>query len=204
MSGQLYVITGPSGVGKSTIIRRLRKKLPGIGYSVSHTTRKPRKNEAHGVHYHFVDRETFEEMIEEKAFVEWAEVYGDLYGTSLASLRSETDQGLDVLMDLDNQGAKNIRGGLEESVLIYVLPPSLQALEKRLRGRSSDDEAEIKARLDKARKEIKNCVDYDHIIFNEDLGKTLEEVASIILSDRSRKSRRLPRVEEVFNITFSS
>ncbi len=204
MSGQLYVITGPSGVGKSTIIRRLRKKLPGIGYSVSHTTRKPRKNEAHGVHYHFVDRETFEEMIEEKAFVEWAEVYGDLYGTSLASLRSETDQGLDVLMDLDNQGAKNIRGSFEVSVLIYVLPPSLQALEKRLRGRSSDDEAEIKARLDKARKEIKNCVDYDHIIFNEDLGKTLEEVASIILSERSRKSRRLPKVEEVFNITFSS
>jgi guanylate kinase len=200
MSGQLYVITGPSGVGKSTIIRRLRKKLPRLGYSVSHTSRKPRKNEADGVNYHFVDRETFEKMIEEKAFVEWAEVYQDLYGTSLSSLRSQTDQGLDVVMDLDSQGAKNIKGSFEDSVLIYILPPSLQGLEKRLRGRASDDEAEIRARLEKARKEIQNCVDYDHIIFNEKLDKTVEEVASIILSERSRKSRRLPIVEKTFNI----
>ena len=204
MSGQLYVITGPSGVGKSTIIRRLRKKLPRLGYSVSHTSRKPRKNEADGVNYHFVDRETFEKMIEEKAFVEWAEVYQDLYGTSLSSLRSQTDQGLDVVMDLDSQGAKNIKGSFEDSVLIYILPPSLQGLEKRLRGRASDDEAEIRARLEKARKEIQNCVDYDHIIFNEKLDKTVEEVASIILSERSRKSRRLPIVEKTFNISFSS
>lgn len=203
MSGQLYVITGPSGVGKSTIIKRLRKKLPGIGYSVSHTTRKPRKNEAHGVNYHFVDRETFEEMIEEKAFVEWAEVYHDLYGTSLAGLRSQTDQGLDVVMDLDSQGAKNIRGGFEDSVLIYILPPSLQALEERLRGRASDDEAEIKARLDKARKEIENCVVYDYIIFNEDLNRTVDEVTAIIVSSRCHKSKRLARVEKTFGISTS-
>lgn len=203
MAGQLYVITGPSGVGKSAIIKRLRKKLPGIGYSVSHTTRKPRKNEAHGVDYHFVDRETFEEMIEEKAFVEWAEVYHDLYGTSLASLRTQTDQGLDVVMDLDSQGAKNIRGGFEDSVLIYILPPSLQALEKRLRGRASDDEAEIKARLDKARKEIENCVVYDYIIFNEDLNRTVDEVSAIIVSSRCHKSKRLTRVEKTFGISTS-
>ena len=204
MSGQLYVITGPSGVGKSTIIRRLRKALPGLGYSVSHTSRKPRKNEVDGVNYHFVDRETFEKMIGEKAFVEWAEVYHDLYGTSFSSLRSQADQGLDVVMDLDSQGAKNIKGNFEDSVLIYVLPPSLQVLEKRLRGRASDDEAQIKARLKKARKEIENCVDYDHIIFNENLDKTVEELASIILSERSRTSRRLSNVEKTFNISFSS
>lgn len=204
MSGQIYVITGPSGVGKSTIISRLRKRLPGLGYSVSHTSRKPRKNEADGVNYHFVDREVFEKMIEEGAFVEWAEVYQDLYGTSLSSLRSQTDQGLDVVMDLDSQGAKNVKASFEDSVLIYILPPSLQILEKRLRGRASDDEAEIRARLEKARKEIENCVHYDHIIFNEKLEKTVEEVASIILSERSRKSRRLPTVEKTFNISFSS
>jgi guanylate kinase len=204
MSGQLYVITGPSGVGKSTIIRRLRKRLPGVGYSVSHTSRNPRKNEADGVNYYFVDRETFEKMIAQKAFVEWAEVYQDLYGTSVSSLRDQTDRGLDVVMDLDSQGAKNIKKTFEDSVLIYILPPSLQALEKRLRGRASDDEAEIKARLEKARKEIENCVDYDHIIFNEKLDQTIEEVASIILSGRSRKSRRLPMVEKTFNISFSS
>jgi guanylate kinase len=204
MSGQIYVITGPSGVGKSTIIRRLRKELPGIGYSVSHTSRKPRKDEVDGVNYHFVDRETFEKMIEERAFVEWAEVYHDLYGTSFSSLRSQTDQGLDVVMDLDSQGAKNIKGNFQDSVLIYVLPPSLQVLEKRLKGRASDDEAEIEARLEKARKEIENCVDYDHIIFNENLDRAVEEVSSIILSERSRTPRRLPMVEKTFNTSFPS
>lgn len=203
MSGQLYVITGPSGVGKSTIIRRLRKKLPGIGYSVSHTTRKPRKNEADGVNYHFADRETFEGMIKEKAFVEWAEVYHDLYGTSFASLRSQTDQGLDVVMDLDSQGAKNIKGSFEDSVLIYILPPSLQVLEERLRGRASDDEVEIKARLDKARKEIESCGDYDYIIFNEDLNRTIDEVTAIIVSSRCHKSKCLARVEKTFGISTS-
>jgi guanylate kinase len=143
-------------------------------------------------------------MIGEKAFVEWAEVYHDLYGTSFSSLRSQTDRGLDVVMDLDSQGAINIKRSFEGSVLIFILPPSLQVLEKRLRGRASDDEAQIKARLDKARKEIENCVEYDHIIFNENLDKTLEEVASIILSERSRRSRRLPMVEKTFKISFSS
>jgi guanylate kinase len=204
MSGQIFVITGPSGVGKSTIIRRLRKEIPGVGYSVSHTSRKPRKKEADGVNYHFVDRATFEKMIGEKAFVEWAKVYEDLYGTSLSSLRSQTDQDLDVVMDLDSQGAKNIKRSFQDSVLIYILPPSLQELEKRLRGRASDDEAEIKARLEKARKEIENCVDYDHIIFNKNLERTLEEVAAIIISQRSRRSRRLPLVKKAFKISFSS
>lgn len=204
MSGQIFVITGPSGVGKSTIISRLRKKIPGVGYSVSHTSRKPRKNEADGVNYHFVDRAAFEKMIGDKAFVEWAKVYEDLYGTSFSSLRSQTDQDLDLVMDLDSQGAKNIKKTFQDSVLIYILPPSLQELEKRLRGRASDEEAEIEARLEKARKEIENCVDYDHIIFNENLDKTLEEVASIILSERSRRSRRLPLVEKNFKISFSS
>ncbi len=202
MSGQLFVITGPSGVGKSTIIKRLRKTLPRIGYSVSHTSRKPRKNEADGINYHFVDRQTFEKMIEQKAFVEWAEVYHDLYGTSFSSLQSETDQGLDVVMDLDSEGARNIKGNFEDSVLIYILPPSFQVLEKRLRGRASDDEAEIKARLEEARKEIQNCIDYDYIIFNEDLNRTVEEVNSIIVSSRCRKSKRLSMVEKTFGISI--
>ena len=120
--------------------------------------------------------------------MEWAEVYHDLYGTSLSSLRSQTDQGLDVVMDLDSQGAKNIKGSFEDSVLIYILPPSLQVLEERLRGRASDDEAEIKARLDKARKEIESCGDYDYIIFNEDLKRTVDEVTAIIVSSRCHKS----------------
>jgi len=201
MSGQIYVITGPSGVGKSTIIQRLRKKIPGLGYSVSHTSRKPRKNEADGVNYHFVDRETFIKMIRDKAFVEWAEVYGDLYGTSFSSLRSQTEQGLDVVMDLDSYGAKNMKASFDDSILIYILPPSLQVLEKRLRRRASDDEAEIRTRLEKARKEIKKCVDFDYIIFNKNLKQTVDEAAAIIISSRCLKSKRLPTVEKIFGIT---
>ena len=143
-------------------------------------------------------------MIGDNAFVEWAEVYQDLYGTSFSSLQSQTNRGLDVVMDLDSQGARNIKKSFADSILIYILPPSLQELEKRLRGRASDDEAEMKERLEKARKEIENCVEYDHIIFNENLDKTLEEVSSIILSERSRRSRRLPMVEKTFKISFSS
>ena len=200
MSGQIYVITGPSGVGKSTIIQRLRKKIPGIGYSVSHTSRKPRKNEAEGVNYHFVDRDIFVKMIQDKAFVEWAEVYGDLYGTSFSSLRSQTEQGLDVIMDLDSQGAKNMKASFDDSILIYILPPSLQVLEKRLRGRDSDDEAEIRTRLEKARNEIKKCVDFDYIIFNKNLKQTVDEAAAIVTSSRCLKSKRLPTVEKIFGI----
>lgn len=204
MSGQLYVLSGPSGVGKSTLIKRLRKRVPGLGYSISHTSREPRENEVNGVNYHFVDRGAFKSMIEEKAFVEWAEVYHDLYGTSFSSFQDQIDQGQDVLMDLDSQGAKNIKKQFKDSILIYVLPPSLKVLGERLRGRAADDAAVIKARLEKARKEIESCVDYDFIIFNEDLEKTVEEVESIIVSQRSRKSRRLPMVEKIFDVSLSS
>jgi guanylate kinase len=204
MPGQLYVISGPSGVGKSTIIKLLRERVTGLGYSISHTSRKPRGKEVNGVNYHFVDRETFRKMIEDRAFVEWAEVYEDLYGTALSSVQSQTAKGLDVVMDLDSQGAKNIKMQFTDSVSIYILPPSLKVLEQRLRERASDDEEVINTRLEKALKEIKKCADYDHIVFNEDLDGTVDEVASIIVSQRSRRSKRLSAVEKAFNISLSS
>lgn len=204
MPGQLYVISGPSGVGKSTIIRLLRERVTGLGYSISHTSRKPRGKEVNGVNYHFVDRETFRKMIEDRAFVEWAEVYEDLYGTALSSVQSQTAKGLDVVMDLDSQGAKNIKMQFTDSVSIYILPPSLKVLEQRLRERGSDDEEVINTRLEKALKEIKKYADYDHIVFNEDLDGAVDEVASIIVSQRSRKSKRLSAVEKAFNISLSS
>ena len=203
MSGQLYVISGPSGVGKTTIVQLLGKRVQALGYSISHTSRKPRDNEVDGVDYHFVDRDTFETMIHEGAFAEWAEVYDDLKGTSLSSLQGQMDQGLDLLMDVDSQGGKNIKRHFKESILIYVLPPSLEVLEKRLRDRGSDDEEVIKARFEKAFGEIENCVDYDYIVFNKDIGKTVEEMASIIHSERSRTSKRLATVEKIFHISLS-
>jgi guanylate kinase len=200
MAGQLYVISGPSGVGKSTIIHLLMKDLPGLGYSISHTSRRPRDKEVDGVDYHFVDRETFKKMIQKGDFVEWAEVYHDWYGTSFLSLRSQVEKGVDVMMDVDIQGAKNIRSHFEQSVLIYVMPPSLELLEKRLRDRATDDEAAIRTRFEKALREMKACLSYDYIVINKDLPEAVENLKSIVISDRCRTSRQMSRVKQMINV----
>ena len=200
--GRLYVFSAPSGAGKSTIISSLEKGMDAIGYSVSHTSRTPRGNEENGVHYHFVDKEAFNRMVANGQFVEWAEVYGNLYGTSFSSLDEQTSQGVDVLLDLDPQGAKNLKVHYENCVLIYVLPPSLVALEDRLRGRDTDDETVVKKRLDEAVNEMKNCTWYDYIIINDDLEKAKEEARSIILSQRCRPSHQAPRITDLFGFPF--
>lgn len=200
MPGQLYVISGPSGVGKSAIIKELRQRVSDLGYSISHTTRKPRSNEANGVNYHFVDRMTFRKMIGDGAFVEWAEIYNDIYGTSFSGLRNQIDQGLDVLMDLDSQGAKNIKEHFKDSVLVYVLPPSLEVLEKRLRERATDDEKVINTRFEKALKELKDCVWYPYLVINDDLNNAMGAVESIIMSERCRNPRMLPKVKEMLGL----
>jgi guanylate kinase len=200
MKGKIYVFSGPSGAGKSTLIHKLRDSIKGLGYSVSHTTRAPRKNELNGVDYHFVDRETFSRMIDENAFVEWATVYKDLYGTSFSGLQNQTDRGIDVILDVDSQGAKNIKERFNESILIYILPPSLEVLEKRLRARGTDDGHIIDARIKLALEELQKCGFYDYLIINDELEKAFREVESIILSDRCSKSRILPKVKEIFEL----
>lgn len=203
MPGQLFVISAPSGAGKSTIITALMEKVEGMRYSVSHTTRKPRKKERDGVDYHFVDRATFLSMVDKGAFVEWATVYEDFYGTSFASLSSQKESGGDILLDLDTQGARNVRNHFEACVLIYILPPSLKVLEERLRGRGTDDAEVIEKRMEKTFQEIKNCVWYDYIVINDDLKRAIKEVKSIILSERCRTVLRAPLVEKLFGISFS-
>lgn len=173
-----------------------------LGYSVSHTSRNPRSNEVNGVDYHFVSREIFTEMIHDGEFVEWAQVYDDFYGTSFPSLNNQMDQGLDVVMDLDSQGAKNIREHFKNSILIYILPPSMEDLEKRLRERALDEEEAIQTRLEKAYKELKACIWYDYIVINEYIHKSVGEVESIITSERCRKDNRLPMVKEIFGMEF--
>jgi len=200
MSGQLFVISGPSGAGKSTIVNALRERIEGLGYSISHTSRNPRGTEKDGIEYHFVRGKTFREMIEKGAFVEWAKVYHDYYGTSVSGLNEQVAAGLDILLDLDAQGAKNIKKHFENSVLIYVLPPSLGILEKRLKQRGTDDEIVVNSRMEKASDEIKNCVWHDYIIINDDLEKALEEAQAIFLSERCRTSRRMPGVKKMFDI----
>mgnify|MGYP001393536384 CR=1 FL=1 len=199
-TGRIFVVSGPSGTGKSTLIRETRGKVPALGYSISHTSRPPRGREKNGVEYHFVSREIFQKMIDQGDFVEWAEVYQDLYGTSVSSLTSQIHLGVDVIMDIDVQGARNIKGHFREAILIYVLPPSLEILEKRLRERGTDDEKSIRTRLKKAAKEIKNCVAYDYLLFNDELEQAVEELKSIVIAERCRKSVRLPKAQTLFNL----
>jgi len=199
-AGRIFVVSGPSGSGKSTLIREVRQKVPDLGYSVSHTSRPPRGQEKNGVEYHFVSRKNFQEMIDKGDFVEWAEVYRDLYGTSVSSLRSQITIGLDVIMDIDVQGGRNIKDHFKDAILIYVLPPSLEILEKRLRDRGTDDEKTIRTRLNKAAKEIKNCVSYDYLLFNDDLDQAVEELKSILIAERCRKSVRLSKARTLFNL----
>jgi guanylate kinase len=203
MSPKLHVISGPSGVGKSTVITQIMDRVTGLGYSISHTSRRPRGKEVNGVHYHFVGRKTFRRMIDLGEFVEWAEVYNDYYGTSFASLKEPMDEGLDVVMDLDIQGAENIKKHFKDAILIFVLPPSLKELEKRLIGRATDDKIMISERLEKVRTELKACVNYDYIVLNKDLENAVREVESIIRSVRCLKENQLPLVEKIFHISLN-
>ena len=197
--GRIYVISGPSGAGKSSLIQEVKD----LGYSVSHTSRRPRGSEKDGIHYHFVDQETFREMIERGEFVEWAEVYRDLYGTAFSSLEGRRAGGLDVIMDVDVQGARNMRRAVKDAVLIYILPPSIEVLERRLRERATDEEEAIEMRIERSLREIKNCLWYDYLVFNEDLRIAVEEVKAIVLSERCRTSRQAPKAEKIFNLSWS-
>jgi guanylate kinase len=200
MSGQLFVISAPSGTGKSTVAMAVRQRVPGLGYSISHTTRKPRGNERNGIDYHFVNDETFTKMIDEGAFVEWAKVYNNFYGTSSSGLKDLTDSGLDVLMDVDIQGGRNIKNRFADSVLIFLLPPSLEELERRLRERGMDDEPVIEARMERAADDIKNCVWYDYIIVNDKLERAIDEAQSIIISHRCLTTGQLPGIKKLFDV----
>jgi guanylate kinase len=199
MSGQLFVISAPSGGGKSTIVAGLLERVENLAYSVSHTSRSPRGDEKDGVDYHFIDRKEFQRMIEADLFLEWAEVYNDFYGTSLKSIQEITSRGLDAVLDVDSQGAKNIRNKFKNSVLIYLVPPSIQILEERLRGRGTDNSSTVQERLSKAENEIANCLWYDHIIVNDKLEKAIDETRAVILSERTKTSRISNMVTSLFN-----
>jgi len=202
MSGQLFVISGASGAGKSTIVKALIDRIKGIGYSISHTSRKPRDSEKDGVDYHFVNTERFKAMIESGEFVEWARVYQAFYGTSYSTLDEQRKKGLDVILDVDSQGAVNIREQLEKTILIYVLPPSLEALEKRLKRRGTDNENVIKTRMETAVNEIGMCVRYDYIIINDDLEEAIGQAQAIVISERCRISRQSAKLRELFDISL--
>jgi len=199
--GQIFIITAPSGTGKTTIIKSiLKKNLGSLSYSISHTTRKPRKGEINGLHYYFVDRETFEKMIQAHEFLEWAVVYDQLYGTTISSIKRELSSGNDILMDVDIQGAKEIKRKYPESLSIFILPPSIDILNERLQRRSTDEKRHVELRLKKALMEIQACRDFDFIIVNDALTKAIKEIEAIIIAQRANKKRRFPLIRKRFRL----
>ncbi|MDI6713823.1 MAG: guanylate kinase [Thermodesulfovibrio sp.] len=186
--GDIFVLSAPSGTGKTTICERLIKSLPNLKMSISHTTRKPRIGERDGVDYFFVDREVFETMIKNNDFVEWAEVYGNFYGTSKKVINELFQSGNDVLLDIDIQGAKNIKKTYPDSVLIFILPPSLEELEKRLKQRKEEIDT-IKMRLNKVKEEISQYKIYDYLVINDDLDKAVKEILCIITAEKLKTNK---------------
>ena len=189
-SGKLFIISAPSGAGKSTILRRVMSDLQGISFSVSHTTRSPREGEQDGREYHFVDRTTFLRMVDEDQFWEYAEVHDNLYGTSKAAIQEQLARGIDVILDIDVQGAAIIRRSQKlESISVFLAPPSLAELERRLRARGLDSEESIGTRLENAHNEMAAMDDFDYLIVNEHLDEAVSMFEGIILSTRSRDRR---------------
>ncbi len=192
----LVIISSPSGAGKTTLTRDLLASFSDLTFSVSHTTRRPRPNEVDGNDYHFVDRARFDALVQEDAFVEWAQVHGNCYGTALSELSRARAQGKKgVLFDIDYQGARQIKAVRPDTVSVFVLPPSMDALKQRLRSRAADDDATIERRFNNARTEIEHYGLFDYIIVNDDLEEAKLRMRAVIYAERSRRTR-MARVAE--------
>ncbi|MFP4000039.1 MAG: guanylate kinase [Desulfobacterales bacterium] len=183
-TGRLFILSAPSGTGKTTLCRRILSAFPDMSYSISFTTRPPRNGEAEGKDYHFISRQQFERMIRENRLAEWAKVHGNYYGTSAELLEEDLGRGRDVLLDIDVNGARQIIRRFPESMPIFIMPPSMEALGQRLKKRGSDPPEVIENRLRAAEKEIACSNEYRHVIVNDDLEETVEKLTALIKSYR--------------------
>lgn len=196
-TGKLFILSAPSGAGKTTLLKRVMADLPGLAFSVSHTTRLPRVGEVDGVDYHFVSRDQFEAMRDQGVFLEWAEVHGNLYGTSRPAVLAQLATGVDVILDIDVQGASIILNSAAiPAASLFISPPSLQELERRLRGRGTDSEETILLRLKNAGKEMQAAVDYEYLIINDRLEQAIDTLRAIVIAERSR-GHRLPTGQSI-------
>jgi guanylate kinase len=195
--GLLFIVSAPSGTGKTTLVERLVKVTPGLRMSRSYTCRKARDGERDGVDYNFITREQFEAMIREGAFLEWADIYGNLYGTAAADTDHTLASGEDLVLVIDVQGARQVRTRGLENIGVFVLPPSAAVLEQRLRGRSKDSADQIARRLEVACREVEDFATYDYVVINDELESCVERLKAIVLAERARVKLMRSRAEAV-------
>lgn len=199
MSGSLFVICAPSGAGKTSLVRALLEREPGVRLSVSHTTRGIRPGEQDGKHYHFITRPKFEEMIGRGEFLESAEVHGNLYGTSQGWIRQQRATGADIVLEIDWQGAQQVRRLIPDAIGVFILPPSLEALNQRLTDRRQDSPEVIQARLRAARGEIAHVDEFDYVIINREFSDAVEDLVAVVRSARLRLDRQAERHRDLIN-----
>ena len=199
MSGNLFVVSAPSGAGKTSLVHALLNINPQIELSVSYTTRDPRPGERDGKDYHFISRETFTAMAGRGEFLESAEVYGNLYGTSQAWIAAEIAGGRDILLEIDWQGAAQVRRLFPECISIFIVPPSLEVLEQRLRGRGKDSDQVIARRIAAVREDVAHVAEFDYVIINDNLNEALRELNAVVLSARLRCASQLARHQALIN-----
>jgi guanylate kinase len=193
MSGVLYIVAAPSGAGKSSLVNALLEREPGIALSISHTTRPPRPNDRDGEHYHFVNRGVFERMVADDAFLEHAEVFGNLYGTSRAAVEPLLARGRDVLLEIDWQGARQVRAAMPGCISVFILPPSRAELERRLRNRGSDDAPTIARRLAESREEVAHSGDLDKQVFKDHFVDSIGDQRAKVACQRLRRESQASR-----------
>ena len=198
--GLIMIISAPSGAGKTTLCRRLRQRFPAMHESISFTTRQPRPGEKNGEDYCFVSRDEFQAMVTQGAFAEWAEVHGNLYGTALSTLEDARKNGVDLLLDIDCHGALSLKQNFSGGVYVFIIPPSMDELRRRLEGRSSDAPEVIERRIRRASDEIREARWYDYIIINDRIEEAFEELSAVVLAQSRTTPRMLGRVAKLFDI----
>jgi guanylate kinase len=196
-NSSLIVVSGPSGAGKSTVLARVLNELDRLRFSVSHTTRPPRPGEQEGVQYYFVDEERFAKLQKENAFLEWATVHAHRYGTARSEYERAVKDGVDLLLDLDVQGAAQVRLRFPDAVTVFILPPSFEALERRLRGRGAGDERSTEQRLRAAAEELPLYKEYDYTVINDDLDRTVENLKAVVRAARCRTALVEPDADRI-------
>jgi guanylate kinase len=195
--GLLFVVSAPSGTGKTTVVERLMPQLPDLALSRSYTSRAVRAGETDGVDYNFITRARFEAMIAADEFLEWADVFGNLYGTCATDVERELARGCDVILVIDVQGARQVRLHYANTVGVFVLPPSFEVLEQRLRKRSKDPEPEMLRRLETARREVDAVASYDYVVVNDLLERCVGELAGIVVAERAKLARRRASIDPI-------